>query len=52
MTTERYGSFEWHAEKAQTNIRKHGVAFEEALTVFADPLAVDAQTDIFRDVLC
>ena len=42
MTTERYGSFEWHAEKAKTNIRKHGVAFEEALTAFADSLAVDA----------
>lgn len=31
--------FEWDAEKAKENIKKHGVAFEEALTVFADPLA-------------
>jgi hypothetical protein len=31
--------FEWDAEKAQENLTKHGVAFEEALTVFADPLA-------------
>ena len=31
--------FEWHSEKAASNERKHGVTFEEATTVFADPLA-------------
>jgi uncharacterized protein len=31
--------FEWNARKAETNFKKHGVAFDEALTVFADPLA-------------
>ena len=31
--------FEWDADKAQSNERKHGVTFEEASTVFADPLA-------------
>jgi uncharacterized protein len=31
--------FEWDATKARENLKKHGVAFEEALTVFADPLA-------------
>ena len=31
--------FEWDAAKAAANLKKHGVAFEEALTVFADPLA-------------
>jgi len=31
--------YEWHAEKAKGNLRKHGVSFEEALTVFGDPLA-------------
>ncbi len=31
--------FEWDARKAATNITKHGVSFDEALTVFADPLA-------------
>lgn len=31
--------FEWHAEKAASNKRKHGVTFDEATTVFADPLA-------------
>ncbi|HQU42013.1 MAG TPA: BrnT family toxin [Pirellulales bacterium] len=32
--------FEWHADKAASNEKKHGVTFEEAMTVFADPLAV------------
>jgi uncharacterized protein len=31
--------FEWDADKAQSNERKHGVTFEEASTVFADPFA-------------
>ena len=31
--------FEWDAEKAATNLRKHGVGFEEARTVFNDLLA-------------
>jgi uncharacterized protein len=31
--------FEWDADKAKENVRKHSIAFEEALTVFADPLA-------------
>lgn len=29
--------FEWDAAKAATNIAKHGVSFEEAVAVFADP---------------
>ena len=28
--------FEWDRTKAQANTRKHGVTFEDALTVFAD----------------
>lgn len=31
--------FEWDAKKARTNRRKHGVSFDEACTVFEDPLA-------------
>jgi uncharacterized protein len=31
--------FEWNANKAAANLKKHGVAFEEAATVFADGLA-------------
>lgn len=32
--------FEWDSRKASENRRKHGVTFEEAATVFGDPLAV------------
>jgi uncharacterized protein len=32
--------FEWDPRKAAENLRKHGVSFEEASTVFADPLAM------------
>ena len=33
--------FEWDARKAAANVRKHGVSFGEAVTVFADPEALD-----------
>ena len=32
-------SFEWDQEKAGSNLRKHGVSFEEASTVFGDTLS-------------
>lgn len=32
--------FEWDPDKAAENLRKHGVSFSEATTVFADPLEV------------
>jgi hypothetical protein len=31
--------FEWDGRKAASNIKKHGVSFDEAVTVFYDPLA-------------
>ena len=33
-------SFEWDAQKASANERKHGVSFDEAATAFGDPLSV------------
>jgi uncharacterized DUF497 family protein len=33
-------TFEWNAAKAALNLAKHGVSFEEAATVFGDPLSV------------
>jgi hypothetical protein len=33
--------FEWDPAKAIINLAKHGVAFVDALTVFADPRAID-----------
>ena len=34
-------AYEWDSNKAVTNLAKHGVSFEEAKTVFDDPLYVD-----------
>lgn len=31
--------FEWDSRKALSNLKKHGVSFDEASTVFDDPLA-------------
>ncbi len=31
--------FEWNDQKAKLNLKKHGIDFEEATTVFQDPLA-------------
>jgi uncharacterized DUF497 family protein len=31
--------FEWDKEKAKKNLKKHKVSFEEAMTVFYDPLS-------------
>ncbi len=38
--------FSWDPRKADSNLRKHGIAFDEALTVFNDPLAF-----IFEDTV-
>lgn len=32
--------FEWDERKASSNLAKHGVSFEEASTVFGDPLSL------------
>ncbi len=31
--------FEWDREKAKKNLKKHKISFEEAMTVFYDPLS-------------
>jgi len=33
-------TFEWDADKAAANYRKHGITFPEAATAFGDPLAI------------
>ena len=32
--------FEWDPRKAEINLRKHGVSFPEAATIFGDELAI------------
>ena len=38
--------FSWDPRKADSNLRRHGIAFDEAITVFNDPLAL-----IFDDMV-
>ena len=33
-------NFEWDEEKAKENLKKHRVSFDEATTVFIDPLSI------------
>ncbi len=33
-------TFVWDSEKASANLRKHDVSFQEATTVFGDPLSI------------
>ena len=32
--------FEWDNRKAANNLKKHGISFQEAASVFGDPLAI------------
>ncbi|MGQ0604656.1 MAG: BrnT family toxin [Anaerolineales bacterium] len=42
-------AFEWNAGKAERNRRKHGVTFDEAKTVFHDPMFVTVIDDEHSD---
>ncbi len=33
-------NFEWDAEKAEANLKRHSISFEECTTIFSDPLSV------------
>ncbi len=48
-------TYEWDAEKARVNRRKHRISFEDAATVFLDPLALtfsdpDHSSDEVREI--
>lgn len=47
--------YEWDPKKAKTNLRNQGVSFDEAASVFLDPLAVtfpdpDHSGEEFREI--
>ena len=33
--------FDWDPKKAEANLKKHGVSFEDGIEVFGDPLVLD-----------
>ncbi len=45
-------NFEWDPQKAESNIEKYGVSFEEASTVFRDPLSLSIDDPLHSTVKC
>jgi uncharacterized DUF497 family protein len=41
VPTVVHGDFEWDTEKADSNLSKHGVSFEEAALALTDSLSLD-----------
>jgi uncharacterized DUF497 family protein len=41
--------FEWDADKAQRNLKKHGISFELASEAFRDPMALVVQDRFEND---
>lgn len=41
--------FEWDSKKAKRNFKKHKVSFEEAATVFGDPLSLTIEDPLHSD---
>ncbi len=41
--------FEYDRRKAESNLKKHGVSFREAMTVFDDPLAQTFPDDLHSE---
>ena len=44
-----HGRFEWDADKAEANKKKHGISFEEILPMFDDPLFWEQPDDEHSD---
>ena len=42
-------NFEWHTEKAEINLQKHKVSFEEACTAFKDSLSLTIDDPLHSD---
>ncbi len=50
MTTPQQYQFEWDVQKAQMNLRKHGVPFERATAVFRDAQALTIYDEEHSDL--
>ncbi|MGH9352300.1 MAG: BrnT family toxin [Terriglobia bacterium] len=42
--------FKWSSEKAKINFKKHGISFEDATTVFGDPLSITIEDPVHSSV--
>lgn len=41
-----FAGYEWDAQKARANLRKHGVEFADAVAIFSDDLALTMPDEI------
>lgn len=41
--------FEWDSEKERINVQKHGITFDQAAYVFADPFALNKYDDEYSE---
>jgi len=41
--------FDWDASKAQSNLKKHNVSFEEAMSVFLDENAIEFYDEVHSE---
>ncbi len=41
--------FEWNPEKVEINLKKHGISFKEAETVFSDPLSLTVSDSLHSE---
>jgi uncharacterized protein len=41
--------FEWDDRKARANVSKHGVSFDEACSIFGDPLAITIEDPLHSE---
>lgn len=39
-------TFEWDAEKARSNVEKHGITFQEAAEAFFDPFCLSGDSSV------
>lgn len=55
MAADTFGNgsgltFEWDAVKAEGNLRKHHITFEEAATVFSDPFSLTIEDPLHSQI--
>ncbi len=42
-------TYQWDSDKAATNLRKHGIDFADAVSVFSDDLAITISDERFDE---
>lgn len=43
-------AFEWDSQKAESNLKKHGISFEEAITIFQDEVLTTEDSSAYGEL--